>query len=80
SHPRIRIDIHGHTDDIGDDEVNMILSENRARSVLEALVRNGINEKRLTYKGFGETKPVASNETVKGRMENRRTEFVIIDK
>ncbi|PCH66325.1 MAG: hypothetical protein COC01_08330 [Bacteroidetes bacterium] len=80
SHPRIRIDIQGHTDDVGDDEDNLILSENRARSVQEALVKKGINEKRLTHKGYGESKPISTNETAKGRKDNRRTEFVIIDK
>lgn len=78
--PTIKIAIHGHTDDVGNDEDNLLLSENRARAVYEYLVNLGIQAERMTYKGFGETKPLASNKTEQGRAQNRRTEFVITDK
>ncbi|MCX6244015.1 MAG: OmpA family protein [Bacteroidetes bacterium] len=76
----ICIEIQGHTDDIGNDANNLKLSANRARSVYNYLIANNISQKRLTYKGFGETKPVATNETEEGRARNRRTVFVITRK
>ena len=77
---RIKISIHGHTDDVGNDADNLVLSENRSKSVYEYMVLKEIDPKRLSYKGFGETKPVAKNETPQGRAKNRRTEFVIMSK
>ena len=76
----ICIQIQGHTDDIGNDADNLILSGNRAKSVYSYLIANKISPKRLTYKGYGETRPVASNETEEGRARNRRTVFVITRK
>lgn len=72
------IEIHGHTDNVGSDEDNMVLSEARARSVYDYLTLRGIPASRVSYKGFGETRPVASNDTEAGRKANRRTEFVVI--
>jgi outer membrane protein OmpA-like peptidoglycan-associated protein len=80
TNPTLKIAIHGHTDDVGNDNDNLILSDNRARAVYEYLISIGIAADRMTYKGYGETKPIASNKTEKGRAQNRRTEFVIIDK
>ncbi|MCX7743953.1 MAG: OmpA family protein [Flavobacteriales bacterium] len=80
ANPTLKIAIHGHTDDIGNDNDNLILSDNRAKAVYEYLINLGIQADRMTYKGFGETKPLASNKTEKGRAQNRRTEFVITDK
>jgi outer membrane protein OmpA-like peptidoglycan-associated protein len=77
---RVNISIHGHTDNVGNDEDNLVLSENRSKSVYEYMVQNGIDPNRLSYKGFGEIKPVANNETSAGRAKNRRTEFVIVSK
>jgi outer membrane protein OmpA-like peptidoglycan-associated protein len=77
---RINISIHGHTDNVGNDADNLILSENRSKSVYDYMVLKGVDPKRLSYKGFGETKPVASNDTPQGRARNRRTEFVIMSK
>lgn len=74
----IRIEIGGHTDDQGSDEYNDRLSENRAKSVYDYLVRKGIPADRLQYKGYGKRVPVASNDTEEGRAANRRTEFKII--
>lgn len=77
--PKIKIEIRGHTDNIGSEEDNLLLSENRARSVYEYLLLKGISEDRLSYKGFGESKPLDSNDDENGRRNNRRTEFVIIN-
>lgn len=77
---KIKVAIHGHTDNIGNDDNNMILSENRSKSVYNYLIENKVKPERLSYKGFGETKPVASNDTEQGRAKNRRTEFVILEK
>jgi outer membrane protein OmpA-like peptidoglycan-associated protein/tetratricopeptide (TPR) repeat protein len=78
--PSIYIEIQGHTDNIGNDAKNLELSSNRAKSVYNYLVANNIEAKRLTYKGYGKTVPVASNDTDEGRAKNRRTVFVIIRK
>lgn len=77
--PRVNVAIHGHTDSAGDAAANMTLSNDRAKSVFDFLIKSGINASRLSYKGFGQTKPVVSNETEEGRSKNRRTEFVIMN-
>ncbi len=77
--PGISIQINGHTDDTGDPGYNKDLSERRAKSVANYLINSGIDHERTQYAGFGETRPIASNETEEGRAENRRTEFQIID-
>ena len=76
--PDLRIQLRGHTDDVGSDEDNLLLSEHRAKAVFDFLVTQGIDPDRLEYRGFGETLPVSSNESPEGRQENRRTEFVIL--
>jgi len=78
NNPEVRIEISGHTDNVGSDEYNLNLSENRAKSVYKYLISNGIEESRLTYKGYGETEPVSTNETKQGRADNRRTEIKIL--
>ena len=75
--PSLKIQINGHTDNVGSDEDNLKLSDGRAKAVYDFLIENGITASRLKFKGFGETQPVASNETEEGRQQNRRTEFVI---
>lgn len=77
--PSLKVSIHGHTDDVGKDDDNQKLSENRARAVKSFLETLQIESQRLSYKGFGKTKPVASNSTEEGRKLNRRTEFIILD-
>ncbi len=79
NNPEIGIRINGHTDNIGESGYNLELSEKRAGSVADYLVGTGIDEERISYAGFGDTMPIASNETEEGRAENRRTEFEIID-
>ena len=76
----LKVAIHGHTDNVGDDEANMVLSENRAKAVYDFLVKKGVPAERLSYKGFGETKPLFDNSTESGRSKNRRTEFLILSK
>lgn len=75
--PGSRIEIRGHTDNTGKADDNLILSEKRARAVYNYLVSAGIDKKRLTYTGLGQTQPVATNETIEGRQKNRRVEFRI---
>ena len=76
-HPELRIMIEGHTDNVGDDASNLSLSERRAASVSAYLTSNfGVDAARLESKGFGETKPVAGNDTAEGRQNNRRVELV----
>jgi outer membrane protein OmpA-like peptidoglycan-associated protein/tetratricopeptide (TPR) repeat protein len=75
--PSMEIEIGGHTDDVGDDKANLALSSERAFEVMNYLATKGVQTKRMTYKGYGETRPVASNNSEEGRARNRRTEFVI---
>lgn len=73
------VEIGGHTDNVGSDENNLKLSHDRAKSVRDYLVKAGIQPMRLEAKGYGETQPVATNDTEEGRKANRRTEFVILE-
>ncbi len=75
--PNISIEISGHTDNTGDEKLNLSLSENRAKTVYNYLISNKITASRLTYKGYGKSQPVADNSTEEGRKNNRRTEFKI---
>lgn len=77
--PTIKIEISGHTDSKGSATYNQSLSERRAKTVVEYLVARGIGMDRLTYKGYGLTQPIATNDTEEGRALNRRTEFKIIE-
>jgi outer membrane protein OmpA-like peptidoglycan-associated protein len=76
--PDMAIEINGHTDNVGNDDSNLQLSQKRAAAVVNYLLEKGISNTRLDSKGFGETQPVAANETDEGRALNRRVEFVII--
>jgi len=76
--PTLKVEISGHTDNIGKPEDNLLLSANRAKAIVDWLVRNGIDANRLTYKGYGATQPIAGNDTEAGRAENRRTTFTVI--
>jgi outer membrane protein OmpA-like peptidoglycan-associated protein/tetratricopeptide (TPR) repeat protein len=75
--PSLKIQISGHTDNAGKPADNMTLSNNRAKAVVSYLINNKINPARLSFKGFGETKPVADNKTEEGRARNRRTELKV---
>lgn len=73
----MKIEIHGHTDNQGSENNNLTLSEKRAKSVLKYLVSKGIDAGRLSSKGFGESTPKTSNDSVEGRALNRRVEFIV---
>ncbi len=75
----LRIQLNGHTDNVGSDEDNLQLSDARAKAVHDYLISGGIDENRLEYKGFGETMPIDTNDTPEGRQNNRRTEFEVIN-
>ena len=72
------IEINGFTDNVGNQADNQLLSENRAKAVRDLILLQGISEKRVFYNGFGESYPITSNDSEKGRGQNRRTEFKII--
>ena len=76
--PELKIRINGHTDDVGTEMDNLRLSEARAKAVYEYLIALGVTPERISYKGFGESQPVADNRTSQGRQENRRTEFEVL--
>ncbi|MBN2160821.1 MAG: OmpA family protein [Spirochaetes bacterium] len=76
--PTMRVEISGHTDNIGSDQANKKLSMQRAQSVVNYLVKNGIKDNRLVPKGYGKNKPVATNKTEEGRQENRRVEIEVL--
>jgi outer membrane protein OmpA-like peptidoglycan-associated protein len=73
--PEMKVEIDGHTDNKGSAAYNMTLSERRAKSVKKYFVDKGVEAERLTTKGFGFTKPAASNDTKEGRAKNRRVEL-----
>ena len=76
-HPGLRLDVEGHTDSVGADDYNQTLSEQRGTSVRDYLTQQGMSGNSVTTKGFGETLPIASNDTASGRQQNRRVELVI---
>jgi outer membrane protein OmpA-like peptidoglycan-associated protein/tetratricopeptide (TPR) repeat protein len=78
--PEIHIEISGHTDNHGTADHNIILSRNRAQAVYDYLILNGIAKERLSYSGFGMTRPIDTNDTETGRANNRRTEFRVVAK
>ncbi len=77
--PTIKVEISGHTDNVGGDKYNQELSEARAKSVVDYLIQKGIPTSRMIYVGYGEQVALATNDTPEGRQENRRTEFKIIE-
>lgn len=77
-YPNSLVDVYGHTDSTGSDAYNQTLSESRARTVMNYLISRGVPAARLRSQGFGETMPVASNDTADGRARNRRVEIKIV--
>jgi outer membrane protein OmpA-like peptidoglycan-associated protein len=81
ANPKIKIEIHGHTDNVGNEKDNLTLSTNRALTVRDLLISKGVDaSKIIAYKGFGASRPVADNATEEGKRKNRRTEFLIVSK
>jgi outer membrane protein OmpA-like peptidoglycan-associated protein len=78
--PAVRIEIRGHTDNVGDPRLNRALSEHRAQVVANYLMREGVAEGRITHRGFGGTQPVRGNDNEADREQNRRVEFVVQEK
>jgi len=76
--PTVIVRVEGHTDSVGSDKYNQRLSERRAHAVVKYLIGKGIESNRLQAAGFGESRPIAPNETPEGRAKNRRTEFHIV--
>jgi outer membrane protein OmpA-like peptidoglycan-associated protein len=77
AHPGLTLQIEGHTDSVGSDEMNQRLSEQRADAVRDFLASQGVAASSMTAKGFGKTDPVATNDTAEGRQKNRRVELVV---
>ncbi|MCW3085323.1 MAG: hypothetical protein JWP12_2689 [Bacteroidetes bacterium] len=78
SNKNMKIEIRGHTDNTGDEKKNQKLSEGRAKAIVDYLVSKKIDKSRLSYKGFGSTQPIASNDNDEGKQKNRRVEFIIL--
>ena len=77
-HPNMEVEISGHTDNVGSEEYNQKLSEARAKAVVDYLIAHKTDEDRLSYRGYGFAKPIATNDTEDGRQKNRRVEFKVI--
>lgn len=77
--PDVQVEVQGHSDSTGDADYNMQLSQKRAESVMEYLISKGVNRDQLTAVGYGESNPIASNDTKEGRAKNRRVELVWLD-
>ncbi|MCC3157106.1 OmpA family protein [Hymenobacter sp. 15J16-1T3B] len=77
-YPDVQVEISGHTDDVGTDDDNMVLSKNRAKSVYNYLVEHKVKAERLRYRGYGESKPLAPNDSEEHRQQNRRIELRIL--
>lgn len=78
ANPNMRAELSGHTDNVGSPSANLILSQNRAKAVVDYLVKGGIDASRLVSKGYGDTKPKVLNDTPENRQINRRTEFTVL--
>ncbi|HLT73471.1 MAG TPA: OmpA family protein, partial [Ohtaekwangia sp.] len=78
--PSVEIEIAGHTDSKGSDDYNANLSQGRSQAVVDYLISQGINDYRLSAHGYGESKPIDTNDTDEGRANNRRVEFTVMKK
>ena len=77
--PKMKVEIAGHTDNVGDPEANLNLSQRRANTIVRWLVKKGVAADRVIGKGYGDKNPIADNSTPEGRQKNRRTEIRIIE-
>ena len=75
---RVRVEVQGHTDDIGSDQYNQALSEQRAQAVVDYMINAGIATNRMEPRGYGETQPIVANDSNANRSLNRRVDFVVI--
>ena len=73
--PDVKIEVQGHTDNVGSAQYNQTLSEKRAKSVRDYLVNKGVRSSQLSYSGYGLQRPIMTNDTVEGRAKNRRVEL-----
>lgn len=80
SNPTVKVEIRGHTDNVGSVQTNITLSNQRAKAVYDYLISKGVSQDKITYKGYGPNMPIADNSTEWGRAKNRRTEFYIMSK
>lgn len=80
SNPTVKVEIRGHTDNVGSAQTNITLSNQRAKAVYDYLISKGVSQDKITYKGYGPNMPIADNNTELGRAKNRRTEFYIMSK
>jgi len=80
SNPTVKVEIRGHTDNVGSAQTNIALSNRRAQAVYEYLLSKGVSRNNISYKGYGPNMPIADNRTEAGRAKNRRTEFYILSK
>lgn len=78
-YPQMVIEVAGHTDNVGDDQANMTLSQKRAAAVVAYLTSKGVKPEQMKAMGYGETQPIASNETQEGRLQNRRVMFTVLE-
>ena len=79
NNPTIKIEVSGHTDNLGSKELNKEISTARAKTIYDILIKKGISKSRIKFAGYGSEKPIATNNTADGKRKNRRTEFEIID-
>lgn len=77
--PNAKVEVSGHTDNVGSPAYNQDLSERRAKAVYDYFVASGVDASRLSYKGYGMEKPIADNATPEGRQQNRRVELNVIE-
>ena len=77
--PDLKVSVEGHTDNVGDDRYNQRLSESRAKAVVDYFIANGVSADRLSYVGYGESRPIADNSSDEGRQINRRVELKILN-
>lgn len=80
NNPSVKIELGGHTDNVGNDDFNMKLSQDRVNSVLSYLKSKNVDESRIVAKGYGESKPIADNDTEEGKQKNRRVQFIILER
>jgi outer membrane protein OmpA-like peptidoglycan-associated protein len=77
AHPGLKLEVEGYTDSVGSETFNQQLSEQRATTVRQYLIAQGLPENSISSRGFGETAPIASNDTPQGRQQNRRVEIIV---